>query len=168
MQKLQCRTGQISEITQTGILPYLNDQELYKDYMGFCGLPQDFTEVENCYAAINLNKINDKVKNDCIGKSECDLFNLDDMLFPKGTTSSPDYCYNIASLFYFQFECEQPVSGTHGLNEKREQGLTVACIGIFISLLYLTGMYYLGSVAKIDFKAWDVGTVTAGDFTVEY
>jgi len=44
----------------------------------------------------------------------------------------------------------------------------IACVGIFISLLYLTGMYYLGSAAKIDFKAWDVGTVTAGDFTVEY
>ena len=29
-------------------------------------------------------------------------------------------------------------------------------------------MYYLGSVASIDFKAWDVGTVTASDFTVEY
>lgn len=29
-------------------------------------------------------------------------------------------------------------------------------------------MYYLSSVASIDFKAWDVGTVTASDFTVEY
>lgn len=28
--------------------------------------------------------------------------------------------------------------------------------------------YYLSKVAQIEFKLWDIGTVTAGDFTVEY
>lgn len=37
-----------------------------------------------------------------------------------------------------------------------------------MTLLFLTCMYYLSSVATIEFKEWDVGTVTAADFTVEY
>lgn len=44
----------------------------------------------------------------------------------------------------------------------------VACAGVFIALTYLATMIYLSKSASIDFKAWDVGTVTASDFTVEY
>lgn len=41
-------------------------------------------------------------------------------------------------------------------------------MGIFISYVFLSVLYYLNKVAMIDFKQWDVETVTAGDFTVVY
>jgi len=37
-----------------------------------------------------------------------------------------------------------------------------------ISGTFLSTLYFLNKVAIIDFKQWDVDTVTAGDFTVTY
>lgn len=37
-----------------------------------------------------------------------------------------------------------------------------------MSLLFLILIFYLYTSAKIDYKQWDVDTVTAADFTVEY
>lgn len=43
----------------------------------------------------------------------------------------------------------------------------VACLGILITLLYQLMIYYQEKTALIDYKYWDVQTVTAADFTVE-
>ena len=43
----------------------------------------------------------------------------------------------------------------------------VACLGIFISLVYLLVLYYQEKTAALDYKVWDVDTVTVADFTVE-
>jgi hypothetical protein len=40
-------------------------------------------------------------------------------------------------------------------------------LGIFISLVYLLIIYYHEKTAALDFKTWDVNTVTAADFTAE-
>ena len=44
----------------------------------------------------------------------------------------------------------------------------MAASAIFISFLFLLTTYYLSQTSYIDFKMWDVDTVTAADFTVEY
>ena len=95
------------------------------------------------------------------------------MLNDKASGVAPEVCWHHKSIIYLQYSCTQPLQGVDNagdknLNVKREQGLFVACIGILISLLYLTCCYYLSTVASIEFKQWDVGTVTASDFTVEY
>lgn len=43
----------------------------------------------------------------------------------------------------------------------------IVCIGIFICLSFLCAIYYLFETSKLDYKLWDVDTVTAADFTVE-
>lgn len=53
------------------------------------------------------------------------------------------------------------------MTAKRREGLVVSCVGIFISFVFLCGVYYLHETAKLDYKLWDVDTVTAADFTVE-
>jgi len=137
--------------------------------MGYCGGAGVHPEVDKCQAVVNKQKIMDRLASpDCHGQSHCSLFPVGEMLFDAAKVGAPAECTIDESLFYYQYECEQPVDGPQGLNEKRQQGLVVSCIGVFVSLIYLTGMYYLSSVASIDFKAWDVGTVTASDFTVEY
>ena len=42
------------------------------------------------------------------------------------------------------------------------------CLGIFVSLVFLLVIWYLQSSATLDVKLWDIETVTASDFTVEY
>ena len=46
-------------------------------------------------------------------------------------------------------------------------GLLVACLGIFISLVYLLIIYYQEKTAALEYKTWDVDTVTVADFTAE-
>lgn len=41
-------------------------------------------------------------------------------------------------------------------------------MGIFISLIFLTLIFYLYKTSLLDYKLWDVNTVTPADFTVEY
>lgn len=67
-------------------------------------------------------------------------------------------------MMYVQYFCQQTESD---LNDKRRQALIVICLGIFISLLYLLSLHYQEKTAALDYKAWDVDTVTAADFTVE-
>ena len=43
----------------------------------------------------------------------------------------------------------------------------MVCFGIFISLTFLCVLYYLFETSKLEYKSWDVSTVTAADFTVE-
>lgn len=53
------------------------------------------------------------------------------------------------------------------VDTKRRQALVISCIAILIALVYLAMLYYFFESSKIDYKVWDVDTVTASDFTVE-
>lgn len=44
----------------------------------------------------------------------------------------------------------------------------ISCFAVFIGLLFLIMTYYLETMSGIEYKEWDVDTVTAADFTVEY
>lgn len=52
--------------------------------------------------------------------------------------------------------------------QKRDEGIIVVCIGGVMILLFWTVVLYLYKTAYKSFKKWDVDTVTAADFTVEY
>jgi hypothetical protein len=67
-------------------------------------------------------------------------------------------------MMYVQYLCIQDESV---LNNKRRDALVVIALGIFISLLFLLSLYYQEKTAILDYKLWDVNTVTAADFTVE-
>lgn len=51
---------------------------------------------------------------------------------------------------------------------KKHEGLLIACLGLFICFVFMCTTYYLSQTSYIDYKLWDVFTVTAADFTVEY
>ena len=66
---------------------------------------------------------------------------------------------------FLQYSCTQTLEA---VNTKRVWGLGIACLGILISLILLLVHWYLKQSSVIDFKLWDIETVTASDFTVEY
>ena len=74
-------------------------------------------------------------------------------------------CSKNPARIYIQYACTQALEE---VNTKRTWGLAIVCLGIFISLIFLLTHWYLGQTAVIDFKVWDVETVTASDFTVEF
>jgi len=81
------------------------------------------------------------------------------------STGTEESCFSGSSIIYLQYKCEQDVEE---LNTKRVEALLFVCLGIFISFTFLSVLYFLNKTALIDFKQWDVETVTAGDFTVVY
>ena len=97
----------------------------------------------------------------CRGQTKCDKpFYMSSYVDP----SNPS-CVSSSTRIYWQIFCTQTISE---VNDKRGDGLIVVSIGIFISAIYLLFVSYLSSTAYIDYKLWDVGTVTAADFTVEF
>lgn len=162
-----CRTGKIQSLTWAGILPHNDDQEKFAEYMGFCNNPKDFPAVDACSGALKGEAIKNYVDTNCKGQQNCkSSISVNDMLNDQATTKGVDpHCWDNDSIIYLQYDCEQT---TEELNKKRNEGLIIACLGILISTLFLTCMYFLSKVAAIEFKEWDVGTVTASDFTVEY
>jgi hypothetical protein len=44
----------------------------------------------------------------------------------------------------------------------------ISCLGIFACLVFLTAIYYLKHISKLNQIDWDVQTITAGDYTVEF
>ena len=50
---------------------------------------------------------------------------------------------------------------------KRSEGLGIVCIGTFAVTIYMLAVFYLHQTADLDFKMWDISTLTAADFTAE-
>lgn len=193
-----CQTGYILNVTSVGILPALeteNTKEMYGDYIGFCGRINDmtedelakgkFSEVKMCHDAIEKKALVEHFQNNCMYRNTCAKPFNQNSLKPATLTPEQEVCWKSNSIFYLQYECRQfnttaqQAEFQQGieadadyvqpiLDTKRHQALIVSCIGILISLLYITCLYYLAEIAKIEFKEWDVNTVTASDFTVEW
>lgn len=46
-------------------------------------------------------------------------------------------------------------------------GLAIVCLGFFGIVCYSLQVFYLTHTAKLDFKLWDLATLTAADFSAE-
>jgi len=171
--RFACRTGTIASLSYQGILPYNSDDKVFQEYMGYCNDPSKISAVDKCTPALRTSEIKTFIDGNCVGRKECEgEIEVKQMLNP-ANAAAPAECWDSKSIIYLQYECAQPYEDddnqdTYSLNTKRDQALLVSCTGILISLLFLTCCYYLSKVAAIEFKQWDVDTVTASDFTVEY
>ena len=91
----------------------------------------------------------------CKGKSECSL-NLN--FYLRGLTG----CVTKNSKIYIQYQCDKGQI----LNTQHHQALVIATLGLIICWAYGYTVYYLDKSSSLDFKAWDINTVTVSDFTV--
>ena len=99
----------------------------------------------------------------CVGKNSCN-FNPSNYFTFQNTTSSTDPCTINPARFNLQYYCKQSSSV---VNQKRDVGLLVACLGIFSCFLLMLTVTYMKQSSVLEFQIWDFSTVTAGDFTVE-
>lgn len=74
-------------------------------------------------------------------------------------------CVTNTTRITWQIFCTESVPE---LNNKRGLGLVVVCFGFFMCAVYLVFVSYLSKTTTMDYKVWDVDTVTAADFTVEF
>lgn len=70
-------------------------------------------------------------------------------------------CKNDNTKVYIQYTCEIDPSETKSLQKK---AITVVTVCFIISIVYLLTIYYLQATSGLDYKDWDVDTVTVSDY----
>ena len=68
------------------------------------------------------------------------------------------------SLFFIQIRCYQ---AEEKLDSKRFLVLISSCLGIFLCLVYIIFMYVRLYMNNLDYKIWDMRTITIDDYSVE-
>lgn len=128
---------------------------------------QDTENHYNCSKFVNHANVNKRLKEVCHGKEKCKL-KYDNLL----SASQGDQKYFGKSSacgdnaqFFFQIPCTYPDTE---LAQRQMLGLTVGCIGVFIYLFTIIYFDYIKSVQKTKYVDWDINTISAGDYSVEF
>lgn len=78
---------------------------------------------------------------------------------------APTGCYENSSILFVEIACTY---SDDELTSRQVFGLYQASIGVFLSLFMIVYVDYIRSVQTSDFVEFDVKTLTAGDYTVEF
>ena len=67
-------------------------------------------------------------------------------------------------LFFIQIKCFQ---AEEKLDSKRFRVLIFSCMGLFLCLVYLIFMFVRLYMNNLDYKIWDMRTITIDDYSVD-
>jgi len=82
---------------------------------------------------------------------------------PADETADP--CFNEDSQIFIQVGC---IMSEADLVYKRELALIFGCAAVFISLFVINYLDFIGKTAENNYVEWDVKTITAGDYSIEF
>lgn len=151
---LSCPDGTISELSNSGFIPSTYDR---KDY---CGSNLEEPLVKGCNGHFLEDKFKTDFKNWCVGSEKCTTpFKFGDYINPQAPANE---CNDEKALVYVQYFCKQPDT-----LRKKQEAVGIVCLGFFICCLYMLSLYYQKQASRLEYKMWDVNTVTAADFTTE-
>jgi hypothetical protein len=74
-------------------------------------------------------------------------------------------CFGGSSQLFVQIGC---TLGHDEVHQRQVQGLLIACLTVAVALYVSVFTDYVRQVAKNNFVEWDVKTVTAGDYSIEF
>ena len=126
-----------------------------------------FKHISNCSRFVDGDKVQGLLSKHCSDKNSCDLPLLD-VLDPQFSgaeqTLNTGECGDDA-YFFLQAPCLFPSSQ---FVWRQLVGLTVACWAVFIYFFTLTFFQYIRCVQENKYIDWDIKTITAADYTVEF
>ncbi|CDW90155.1 UNKNOWN [Stylonychia lemnae] len=154
--------GNIVKLTSYGLIPStLNSSK----EINYCGT-NPIEKIQHCTDKHFSTDFRTIFEGHCLNKNKCDrTFNLDTLILYESKDDGMSCTNKTSARFYIQYTCEEPDSE---ILIKKHSALAVACLGLFICFIFFCMTYYLSKTSYIDYKLWDVFTVTAADFTVEY
>lgn len=183
---VSCNVGKVSNITDFGLIPDstmspdgVYNMSNYADHStnswyAYCGDPNtpnsNVPYVEQCSQLIDYEALNTTFFDDCYGSKNCsiDFFSfITPYISPSNKILNKtvyDYCTTGTAKWYAQYTCLQDDKELDG---KRYMGLAIVCLGFFGICCYSLQVFYLTHTAKLDFRLWDISTLTAADFTAE-
>lgn len=118
----------------------------------------------NCSSLLKYDELKSRFNKGCNGKEHCD-FSLADIVNPSGDLTAKDGICGSDAYLFIQAPCIVPVEH---MKTRWVAGLTVGCIGVFIYLFVLVYIDYIKSIQTTKYVDWDVKTITAGDYTIEF
>jgi len=115
--------------------------------------------VANCTSTFDQDTFKARLSEKCHGKKQCtvDITGLQ----PSGAEPS---CGDEAFI-YAQSSCQIPEDTTV---LRKIFGLLVGCVGVFVYLFTAIYYDYMKTVQMLKYVDWDVKTISAGDYTVEF
>ena len=135
-------------------------------------VPADSTSITDCAQAFNLDAVLAAVAA-CDGAATCSIvFNSattgwDQTFINESVFSAGGYelCYTGAASVMVSAGC---IFTDDQVSNRQVQGLLIGCIFISLTLYVVVYLDYIRQVASNNFIEWDVATVTAGDYTIEF
>ena len=162
---LTCPYGSISGIVPNG----LGINAKGSTTMDAC-LVSNATDIDNKSCSDQLDKdmfMKDFDKN-CVGYESCSFtLNTTNNKYVKksGDKTLDGTCNNQRSNIFIQYKCEITELEQY---EKYNQLTLVTVLTMMATFLYSLLIYWLQTTSKLDQVKYDLKTITAGDFTVEY
>lgn len=154
---------------QTGIIP---DDALASNYCMTSAIqvPAGSDTVAQCAQYFNVDAVTAAVAATCNGQTSCSIvfnsaesgFNLNYFNY---SPSYPSVCYQDSASVFVSAGC---ILSTSELSDRQVQGLFIGCIFVSVALFSLVYFDFMKQIAKNNFVEWDVKTVTAGDYTIEF
>lgn len=148
--------GVINQNTDTKI--FCTEQSIWES--------NDVKSVHNCTSNVDEAAFKTQIKSQCADKSTCklDITNMFTKSTPASITGGSGAC-NSDAFVYVQAPCLIP---DNLRTERRVFGLIVACISVFVYLFTVVYFDYVSTVQANNYVDWDVKTITAGDYTIEF
>mmetsp|Transcript_117302 Transcript_117302/g.163221 ORF Transcript_117302/g.163221 Transcript_117302/m.163221 type:complete len:129 (-) Transcript_117302:1931-2317(-) len=116
---------------------------------------------QTCTKYFNSNAFTSDLTAACQGEKNCTLGNLSSY----NQWGAPAGCFNQQTMIFVQAACTY---SDDELSTRQVFGLYNACMGVFISLFIIVYVDYIRSVQSNNYVEWDVKTITAGDYSVEF
>jgi preprotein translocase subunit SecG len=160
---LSCPFGNITQIVDAGqgfgVTPF---SAIHRDA---CLRRDENLNVE-CSAMLNQENIASYFQQDCKGQKSCELDIQDPNILGSINFSLKDgACNDQRAQFFIQYTCEQSqeIQG----DTYNQIALATATI-MFVAFFFILLIYYLQTTSRLDQLEYDINTVSAGDFTVEF
>jgi len=82
-----------------------------------------------------------------------------------GIKDKADECTGRDSVMFMQIACMIP---PEEITDRQISGLIIGCTAVFLALFVVNYIDYIESIQQNMFIEWDVKTITAGDYTIEF
>lgn len=79
--------------------------------------------------------------------------------------TTQEECWGENTQLFVQVACTIP---SDQIDTRKLQGLFIGCLFTGVALFVIVYLDYIRQVAKNNFVEWDVKTITAGDYTIEF